>query len=80
MLVQVRVWDVVNGRCLGLSSGHAGSVTALSFSRKQPGKLLVSGGADKLLKVRHAVLGEERVPGCLVPGSLRMHLHWVPCG
>ena len=51
LCVQVRVWDVVRGRCLALSTGHAGSVTALAFSCKQPGKLLVSGGADKLLKV-----------------------------
>ena len=67
--MQVRVWDMHDGRCVGMSKGHAGSVTALAFARKQPGKFLVSGGADKLLKVGLSVHGlgrcAELCKGCL---------------
>lgn len=52
MSLQVRAWDLRDGKCLAASRGHAGSVTALAFARSKPGAFLVSGGADKLLKVR----------------------------
>ncbi|GFH15414.1 WD_REPEATS_REGION domain-containing protein, partial [Haematococcus lacustris] len=48
---EVRVWAVPSGRCLAVGVGHVGAVAAVALSRKQPGKLFVSGGADKLLKV-----------------------------
>ena len=48
---QVCLWDTRRGVCVAAAQGHAGSVTALAFSRKAPGKWLASGAADKLLKV-----------------------------
>ncbi len=46
---KVRVWSEA-GACLALGDGHAGAVSALAFSRRSL-SFLVSGGADKLLKV-----------------------------
>ena len=61
----VRVWDET-GACLAVGQGHAGAVSALAFSRRAL-NVLVSGGADKLLKVTHvaalytpAVLDHDR--------------------
>lgn len=48
----VRVWNET-GACLAVGQGHAGAVSALAFSRRAL-NFLVSGGVDKLLKVRHA--------------------------
>lgn len=45
----VRVWDNA-GACLAVGQGHVGAVSALAFSRRSL-NFLVSGGADKLLKV-----------------------------
>ena len=45
----VRVWDNA-GACLAVGQGHVGAVSALAFSRRSL-YFLVSGGADKLLKV-----------------------------
>lgn len=46
---KVRVWSEA-GACLGLGDGHAGAVSALAFSRRSL-SFLITGGADKLLKV-----------------------------
>lgn len=46
----VRLWDAASGACLAASAGHAGAVAALAFARRSGG-FLVSGGADRLLKV-----------------------------
>lgn len=46
----VRLWNAFSGRCLAVGDGHVGAVSAVAFSRKGEG-FLVSGGADKLLKV-----------------------------
>lgn len=46
----VRLWDAASGACLAASAGHAGAVAALAFARPGGG-FLVSGGADRLLKV-----------------------------
>ena len=49
----VRLWSEA-GACLALGGSHAGAVSAVAFSRRGVA-FLVSGGADKLLKV-HATL------------------------
>ena len=47
----VRVWDPESAACVGVAiGGHAGAVTALAFTHAST-SLLVSGGADHLLKV-----------------------------
>jgi U3 small nucleolar RNA-associated protein 13 len=46
----VRVWTAPEGRCVGVGAGHVAAVGAVAFSRRGGG-FLVSGGADKLLKV-----------------------------
>lgn len=47
----VRVWcPFPDGRCIGVGTGHVGAVSAVAFARKGGG-FLVSGGADKLLKI-----------------------------
>ncbi|GAB4820492.1 hypothetical protein N2152v2_007538 [Parachlorella kessleri] len=46
----VRVWAVPQGSCIGLGEGHVGAVGAVAFARRG-GSFLVTGGADKLLKV-----------------------------
>ncbi|EIE25517.1 WD40 repeat-like protein, partial [Coccomyxa subellipsoidea C-169] len=45
----VRVWDEA-GECIAVGQGHVGAVSALAFSRRAF-SFLVTGGADKLLKV-----------------------------
>jgi U3 small nucleolar RNA-associated protein 13 len=48
---EVRVWRAARGgACLAVGAGHVGAVSALAFARRGSG-FLVSGGADKLLKV-----------------------------
>lgn len=47
----IRVWDEA-GECLAVGQGHVGAVSALAFSRRSL-SFLVSGGADKLLKVSY---------------------------
>lgn len=48
----MRVWDARRGTCLGVGAGHVGAVGALALARgRAPGGFLVSGGADKLVKV-----------------------------
>lgn len=47
---KIRLW-APSGACLALGDGHAGAVSALAFSRKSA-SFLVSGGVDKILKVR----------------------------
>ena len=52
----VRIWDPASAACLGAAvGGHAGAVTALAFTNRTA-SLLISGGADHLLKVRTAFL------------------------
>ncbi|KAK9810337.1 hypothetical protein WJX72_008955 [[Myrmecia] bisecta] len=46
----VRLWEAPLGRCLAAAAGHVAAVSALAFSRRGAA-FLVSGGADKLLKV-----------------------------
>lgn len=46
----VRLWDCASGQCLGVGDGHVAAVSAVSFTRRS-NKLLISAGADKLLKV-----------------------------
>ena len=47
----LRVWcPFSEGRCIGVGTGHVGAVSAVAFARKS-GSFLVSGGADKLLKI-----------------------------
>ena len=47
----VRVWaPLVNSGCIAVGTGHVGAVSAVAFARRGGG-FLVSGGADKLLKV-----------------------------
>ena len=49
----VSVWATsgADARCLAHVHGHMAGVTALAFSRSSRAAFLVSGGADKLLKV-----------------------------
>lgn len=47
----MRIWDPSSSACLAEAvGGHAGAVTALAFTHRTT-SLLVSGGADHLLKV-----------------------------
>ena len=47
----IRVWDTASSACRGVAvGGHAGAVTALAFTNRTS-SLLISGGADHLLKV-----------------------------
>ena len=54
---RVSVWATsgADARCLAHVLGHMAGATALAFSRSSRAPFLVSGGADKLLKVRAAV-------------------------
>ena len=47
---KIRLWTP-SGACLAIGDGHSGAVSALTFSRKSS-SFLVSGGVDKILKVR----------------------------
>ena len=47
----VRVWHAESGTCLAKADSHAASVTAVAFAQMRPAAFLVTGGADKLLKV-----------------------------
>lgn len=50
----VRVWDVTESSqasCIGMGTGHVSAVTAVAFCRKPDSNFLISGGADKLLRV-----------------------------
>ena len=68
----MRLWDAASGACLAASAGHAGAVAALAFARRGGG-FLVSGGADRLLKVRCVSVGlglwVRRGGGVLVCGN-----------
>ncbi len=48
----MRVWHAESGTCLAKANSHAASVTAVAFAQKRPAAFLVTGGSDKLLKVR----------------------------
>ncbi|DBA77464.1 TPA: hypothetical protein ACH3X1_009289 [Trebouxia sp. C0004] len=47
---QVRLWHCGTGQCLGVGDGHVAAVSAVAFTRRS-NKLVISAGADKLLKV-----------------------------
>ncbi len=50
----VRLWDLTeSGKalCLAMGTGHVSAVTAIAFCRKRDSNFLISGGADKLLRV-----------------------------
>ncbi|KAL0037148.1 hypothetical protein WJX79_002653 [Trebouxia sp. C0005] len=47
---QVRLWHCGTGQCLGIGDGHVAAVSAVAFTRRS-NKLMISAGADKLLKV-----------------------------
>lgn len=50
---EVRVWHPASGACLAVAAGHVAAVTAVAWSKSKAkaGRLLASGGADKLLKL-----------------------------
>lgn len=50
---EVRLWDPLTSACLAVVAGHVAAVTAVAWaqSKAKAGKLLATGGADKLLKL-----------------------------
>ena len=58
----IRLWEAPSGRCIGRGEGHISAVSAVAFSCKT-GAFIVSGGADKLLKVWDLAVALERLTG-----------------
>jgi WD40 repeat protein len=50
---EVRIWSSDSSACLAVAAGHVAAVTAVAWtqSKAKAGKLLATGGADKLLKL-----------------------------
>jgi len=48
---EVRAWCGATGACLGIAAGHVSAVTAVALGRKGKGQVMVTAGADKLVKV-----------------------------
>lgn len=64
----VRLWDCVEARLLATGKGHISAVSAVAFGHSKS-RFLVSGGADKLIKVRSLRSNWAPWHPCQVPGG-----------
>ncbi|WP_433193989.1 NACHT and WD repeat domain-containing protein [Nocardia sp. CA-107356] len=56
----IQVWDLVTSRLMGVLVAHTGGVTALAFLiDPDHGSLLISAGADSMIRVWNAIDGRE---------------------
>lgn len=80
----LRVWDIVQGRCLHTLVGHLAAVRCVQYD----GKLVVSGAYDYMVKVwnpeteecLHTLQGHTNRVYSLQVNYLRTHLFELPYG